>query len=216
MSMDVTTLFGNAPPPQRATPDKRFRILLLGDFGGESTWTRHAIDRDDIDDVFRALKIKITIDGDPQLPNLDVPLKELDDFHPDQLFENLELFASLRTRRRRLQNDKTFGEEADAILGAVGGDPAKPDPASAPVDPSDLLGQAIEQSMDEDVAGGPAVERIAQGSLSIDEYVRQVVAPYVVAKSDPRKQEFLDGVDQALTATMRRLLHHCRFRQLPV
>lgn len=213
--MDVTKLFGNPLPQCEQPAASRFRILVLGDLGCEEAWGMpQRVDRDDLDDVFRKLHVRIPITT-AAVPDTTVCLQELDDFHPDRLYQALDLFASLRARRRRLERDETFAAEADAILKAGQQHEAAPEKSEAPsLAPSDLLGQAIEQAEQSSQAAGPAAERIAQGRLNIEDYVRQVVAPFVRAKEDPRKQEFLDGVDDAISASMRNLLHDPAFQQV--
>lgn len=227
--MQDENMFGDSLPSRSAATPKRFRILMLGDFGSESEWgSPITVDRDNLDDVFRKLNVRVHVQGNQNGPELQYELEELDDFHPDRLFERMPLFESLRTRRRRLKNDKTFAEESAAILAARGEDPtAGKDEANSDdsadqgdrgdvqsLDPSDLLSQAIDQTPQPDTAQRPVVERMVDGTLDFDDYVRQVVQPYVLQKSDPRKEEFIAGVDAAVSATMRRLLHEPQFKQV--
>ncbi|MDB4614147.1 type VI secretion system contractile sheath large subunit, partial [bacterium] len=132
----------------------------------------------------------------------------------------LELFSSLRTRRSRLKNTKTFDEEAAAIIAS---NPSAPSPETAEgesatesCDPAtlnveDLFGETLAQTQLEQQS---VVEQIAGGQFNIDDYVRKLVEPFVVAKADPRQAEFINGVDDAIAATMRKLLHHPAFQQL--
>lgn len=217
--MQVTTVFGQPLPERNAetpTRARRFRILVMGDFGSDTTWGQPmSVDRDNLEEVFQRLNVQLQIPGDAETPPLEMTLREMDDFHPDKLFEQLELFASLRTRRRRLQNNTTFADEAQAILAARGqvDEPAavteaKPPP---PVEPADLLSQALEQT---EQAEKSVVQQVVDGTLNIDDYVRRVVEPYIIEKADPRQAEFIQGVDEAIAATMRNLLHHPSFQRL--
>lgn len=197
------------PAPSSSTP---FRILVLGNFGATDSWgTPRRVDRDNLEDVFAAMKVRLDLSLDPTAPPVQFEPKEPDEFHPDHLFEELELFSALRTRRRRLQNANTFAEESKAILAAS--DQAPPGSAPAADEPvadaGSLLDQAIEQTAE---TQKPLHRQIAEGSLNIDAYVRQLVEPYVVAKADPRQAEFVDGVDQAVAQTMRQILHSPEFQ----
>ena len=96
--------------PSSETP---FRIAILGDFSGRThrgisdTKTiakRRAllIDRDNFDEVLSRIGPELEVamgDG-----SLHLRFSELDDFHPDQIFQQLEAFNKLRELRGRLQD----------------------------------------------------------------------------------------------------------------
>jgi type VI secretion system protein ImpC len=63
-----------------APADEPARYLVLGDFGGRSI-EPHAVDRDSINDVLSVLRV--TAGG--------MPIRELEDFHPDRLYQRLEM-----------------------------------------------------------------------------------------------------------------------------
>src|SRR5260370_10322540 len=79
----------------------RFRIALLGDFSaranrgelerGAAVAQRKPIkiDCDNFDKVIQRLRIKLTL----QIAGgaVELPISSLDDFHPEQLFDNLEI-----------------------------------------------------------------------------------------------------------------------------
>jgi type VI secretion system protein ImpC len=81
------------------------QYLILGDFGGRATEPL-AIDRNNLDSVMA--KLQVTLDG--------ALFRELEDFHPDRLFRNLDLFrevdpaqtAALGERMRGLLHDPRF------------------------------------------------------------------------------------------------------------
>src|SRR5579863_7499788 len=85
-----------APDPIELDPRRPFRILLVGDFSGRS-WrdnaspalTPHAIDRDNFDQVLDRLNIRLDLDG------LSLAFRELDDFHPDRIYQHLDVFQHL-------------------------------------------------------------------------------------------------------------------------
>ncbi|APZ96546.1 type VI secretion system contractile sheath domain-containing protein [Fuerstiella marisgermanici] len=220
--MQVSTVFSQATPeanPVAIDDSTPFRILVMGDFGADKAWGKpRPIDRDNFDEVFSKLNVKVEIAGDANLPRMTVRLEEPDGFHPDRLYQQLEVFESLRARRQRLENDDTFADEAAAIRQAdqsrsEGERPAvaPADVASAAVDPSDILDQAVQQTS---AAQLPIAEQIAKGSVNVDQLVRQIVAPYVLDKADPRKPEFIAAVDSAISEVMRRVLHSPEFQQV--
>jgi len=126
--------------PQEDTP---FRIAVLGDFSGRSGQNRRGssiancrtllVDRDNFDSVLAKIA-----------PELNLPISdrgaftlrfsELDDFHPDRLFERAEIFRRLREVRLRLSDPATFAAAA-AELGVS----LEPRAAARPIAPSPNL-----------------------------------------------------------------------------
>ena len=104
--------------------DSPMRILVMGDFSGranrgvenfsdlsERPFVR--IDVDNFEDVlFRfAPQLFLPID-EPAGPSMVVEFKSLDDFHPDRLFRQLEVFEALRETRGRLSDPEAFAQAA--------------------------------------------------------------------------------------------------------
>ena len=116
-------------------PDpESMRILIVADLMGARADEAPPIDRrpilgvsvDTLDDVFARFKPSVAL---PAL-GLKAPLRfeALADFHPDQLFERVEIFDRLRTLRQRLQNPSTFAAAADELKSDA---PAPPSPRGA-------------------------------------------------------------------------------------
>lgn len=220
--MSVTLAFGSELPQRPPVEIKptALRILVMGDLGGAREWhTPSSIDCEDLDAALAAQQVRATLELAPGGPTAEVPLQSLEDFHPDQLIQNLDLFRSLRERRQRLQDPQGFAAELNAIRAT----PAAPAPVSSteqapePDDAAEqalgasLLDQAIEQAQ---ARQAPLEEQLLSGSFDWDQYVRQLVAPYVVEKADPRQAEMLDHLDETLSDALRQVLHHPRFQQL--
>ena len=110
------------------SPGDPFRILLIGDFGGDNqnaSPTPAKIDRDTLDEVMSSIAPRVdrlltTFDG---LPIAFNPTS-LDDFHPDQLFESMDIFAEMRKLKRQLKNGKDD-------LSIARGQAARPNPQHA-------------------------------------------------------------------------------------
>ena len=92
-------------PDRIAKPelDDPFSILVLGDFSGRASRgvtaalegrTPIAVDCDNVDDAMKRLQVKIRIPVEAR--NLDLEFQCLDEFHPDHLFESLDIFEDLR------------------------------------------------------------------------------------------------------------------------
>lgn len=112
--------FGRAG--QAREPEAPMRLLVLGDFRGDTTADRPPlaerqalrIDLDNFDSVLARLAPQVTTSAGRIRP------ASLDDFHPDALFRKLELFDALRQARAR-----PAPTGADSPLAALlGGAPA--------------------------------------------------------------------------------------------
>ena len=81
--------------------DEPAHYLILGDFGGRATEPL-AIDRDNFDAVMPKLQVNLA----------GASFRELDDFHPDNLYRNLNLFREFDAAPRAEQA-KTDAPKAD-------------------------------------------------------------------------------------------------------
>lgn len=176
------------PDAQAAAPGQPFRILVLGDFSGGSQPQAPArrlarrIDIDNMDGEIARLgpAIHATIDGE----TVTLQPRELDDFHPDQLYQKSHAFTHLRTQRERLANPATFAATARELTGL----PHSPAASAAPVPP------ALPDS---------ALERL----------VRQLVGQ-LPAGPDPRQADYVAAADAVIASRMRALLHDPAFQQV--
>src|SRR5205823_6982401 len=111
--LDVTAGCDTAPrTPEVKAP---FCVALMGDFSGRANRgicepgtiaNRQPvlIDRDNFDEVLAKFHPEIKLPIGSQGDLLCLRFSELEDFHPDRLFERLEIFRSLRDERARIQN----------------------------------------------------------------------------------------------------------------
>src|SRR5262245_1964584 len=102
-----------------------FHILILGDFRGTknrrfeasseelAAWRPRLVDRDNLDSLLSRLgaELHLPVAEDGSL-SLTIRFSELADFHPDSIFERVEIFGALRQTRARLRNPKTFDDAA--------------------------------------------------------------------------------------------------------
>lgn len=209
---------GEHEPMQELRHDTPFRILLMGDFSGRGQRQGSPamkkpllIDRDNWEEVLAKLDTEIHLPLSAEV-TVTLPIKELDDFHPDRIYQRVALFGGLRDTRQRLLQPATFeqaaaevrswrGTTAPAPAPAPTGEPAQPTPSG---DLAGLLDQVLGQT--QAVPEGNALERELQS------LIRQAVAPYLVPKPDPSQDELVECVDQALTGQMRAVLHHPHFQ----
>ena len=226
--LDVTA--GRERAPAKPGSETPFRIAILGDFSGrgnrklmeigEAMANRRPtmIDRDNYDSVLSKLSphFDLLLGGSNSFP-LEVKFSDLDDFHPDNLYRHVELFQKLRDTREKLGDSATFAQTAGelGLRGAAPAAPSAPIPTrrdkSADVDQAvsgDLLSQMVEET-EKRVDKAPV-----RGSDPWTHLVREIVAPHVVAKADPRQAEALGLIDLATGAQMNALLHFPAFQSL--
>ena len=122
----------DATPPEWSAK-RPVRIALLGDFGGGAGAGRldtgdelaaHKpipVEFDTLEDALARLSLE------PQLPvgaggrPVSIRIEDLDAFHPDQLYRELELFRRLADLRKRLNNTATFAKAASEVQKLAGG-----------------------------------------------------------------------------------------------
>ena len=222
---------GNAAAAKEAEAeqesDSPMRILVVGDFSGTATRSGAprpiVVDRDNLDDVLAHFHPALRLEGvHPDGSAVEIEFSELDDFHPDRLYERLPLFDTLRDTHDRLENSKTFAAaaaevrswaEAQAVRPAVKTpiESGKPNsaPPSPPIETENLLEQMIEQTED-----SSQEHRATRQSSVFDLLLDKVAGPYRIAADDPDKQQLLDLVDALTADRLRAILHHPDFQAL--
>jgi type VI secretion system protein ImpC len=216
VKLDVNA--GADASPAVLDPETPFRILLLGDFSGGAertaqssiAWKPRVIDRDNFEEVLA--RVGPTFSG--------MRFRELDDFHPDRIYQGNELFEQLREVRRKLDVPATFAEAAAEIRSwskaqtppvataraVQAAEPERPPlPELAPG--ASLLDSIVEA---EEPRAPAAV--IRRGELR--SFVESVVAPYRVAAEDPELPRLRELADVEASVRMRAILHHPAFQAL--
>jgi type VI secretion system protein ImpC len=213
MATSLTFEFGFAAAgPQEAGEDGQpMRILVMGDFSGRAA-TPHAaglgvprrVDLDNFDHLLAQLapSVQVTLDG----AICTFQFHELDDFHPDQLYQKSDAFAALRAQRQQLRNPATFAAAAAALQSKAGAAAAPPAPAQAhqpaASDFASLLGGQVRQ---------PAAP--ASGLPDIDQLIRRI-AGAMPSGADPRQAEYVAALDGVIAQRMRAVLHAPQFQAL--
>jgi type VI secretion system protein ImpC len=209
---------GVAEPPE---PEEAFEMALLGDFSGRANRGRVdaklsqrralTVDRDNFDAVLSRLaaELQVTL-GEARLA---VAFRELDDFHPDRLFERLELFQGLRRTRDELLDPATFQRAASALRA-----PEPPPPPPPPVTPQrvaglsldDLLAQAVQETEGR-TGEAPAPPRVRD---EFSQLIHDIVAPHLVPGAPPEQARLVAELDAAIGGQLRALLHQADFQAL--
>ncbi|MBE7446430.1 MAG: type VI secretion system contractile sheath large subunit [Planctomycetia bacterium] len=209
-------------------PEMPFRIAILGDFSGRENRSifEHKlasrkpllVDRDNFAQVLKKLdvEIRLPILG-KESPPVRIKFSGLDDFHPDRLFENLEVFQALRETRQSLKDPSTFAVLTQDLQ-------CKDKTHESSVPPIDtkkslnnkteqIPGNLLEQVLEETQGKKPEKESY-RGPSEWDNCLHQIVKPHLVPKTHPQQAEMLSAVDAATGELMRMILHHPDFQAL--
>jgi type VI secretion system protein ImpC len=212
------------------SPDDPFRVLLFGDWNGSASRKTEPsdiqrgrrpieIDRDNFDEVMKKLRVELHLDlySDSNTYQL-LRFTELDDFHPDRIFQQVPIFARLRDTRNRLMNPKTFDQAAEEVRGwarlsvkedaPTTPEPSKPsaEPQGIPI-PENLFDQVLAQS-EQSAATRPA------DMHELNSLISAAVAPYLVQTDEAEQAKLVAAVDEATSELMRTILHHPQFQAL--
>jgi len=204
-----------------------FRIAILGDFSGrgnrevsEAVDKRRfqIVDRDNFDEVLAKLKVEVYL---PILgkttPPIRIRFSELDDFHPDRLFENIEVFEGLKETRQGLKDSSIFG----SIVKKSQETQKRPSASGTPKDTEKLFqkisGEKTEGLLDqilEETAEEPSQRGLPRESSEWDNFLRGIVQPHLVPDVHQKQAERVASVDAAASELMRRILHHPDFQAI--
>jgi type VI secretion system protein ImpC len=211
--------------PSSETP---FRIAMLGDFSGRANRgvvddkaiaKRRVVlvDRDNFEEVLSRSGAGIQLSlGEGA--SLQLRFSELEDFHPDRIFQSLEIFGKLREMRSRLEDPSTFQDAAEE-LGLRSRDsasePIKPDPSPAvATSPAHSASGSLLDEMIELTEARLGSNRPIRSSGEVGEFAQRVVARHLVSAPDPRQPQVLEVIDRAITSLMRAVLHHPDYQAL--
>jgi type VI secretion system protein ImpC len=222
--MKYTLNFGRmaAKSTRARISGKAFRIAVLGDFSGranqgtlETSATLASrkplrVDVDNLEAIVERMGLELHLPIAAEGGTAEVRIESMDDFHPDQLYNKLEVFRKLADLRRRLKNTSTFPGAA-AEVGSWGG-AAPREGASFPR--AKPRSTAIPHGKLDDFARLIGRNSIGRPPMPADELIKRIVGPHIVAAPNPQQESLLACVDEALAATMRRVLHHPDFQSL--
>jgi type VI secretion system protein ImpC len=208
--------------PDRAThrleplDDHPLQIVIAGDFRGAEGDASEAsaeigplvsVDPETLDTVIARLAPRVSLRLDDGA-EIELTIRELEDFHPDRLLDQVPYLAALRAARSRASDSS----ESLTTLRAAAGLPdevAKParasvKPRAAPKPPA---GSMLDWILDDQASSERAPSEL-------DQFVNEVVAPHLVQEPDESRAALISELDSALTTRVRRILHHPRFQAL--
>jgi type VI secretion system protein ImpC len=228
--LDVSA--GRERPQAAPHSESPFRIAILGDFSGRANCRLSEsgdalasrrpliIDRDNFDSVLAKIAPQLELaPGGEDGFHISLKFADLDDFHPDRLFERVQMFQKLREMLQKLNDPATFAQRASE-LGLVRKHPSVPIVPQVPAQQVSkaniqrvVSGSLLEEMIE--ATEGKAAERYR--SRPADEWrtlLNKIVAPHVVAKADPLQAELVALIDEASSALMAALLHAPDFQAL--
>ncbi|HZS84171.1 MAG TPA: type VI secretion system contractile sheath large subunit [Stellaceae bacterium] len=200
-----------------------FRLAVLGDFSAGANKGRLEIgdklakrkplrvDVDNIDQVIERLKITVSL---PMAGEgaVEFPITGMDDFHPDQLYDKVELFSAMADLRRRLTSKSGFAAAAKEMV-AWRAEPAPRSHAGHRRPRGATVPRGGKLSDFAKLIGQPSAPR-DHVDIAVEDLLKSVVRPYIVKAKDPQQAALLASLDKALAATMRKVLHHPDFQIL--
>ncbi|MCR8723334.1 type VI secretion system contractile sheath domain-containing protein [Frigidibacter sp. ROC022] len=209
--------------PDRASLNRsRFRMAIMGDFSGraakgeietgEALAKRRAIklDVDTIEDVIEGFATTLVLPIGKKGAGIEVKLNGIDDLHPDELFENVELFEGLVALRRQLGSGKTSESAVKTLKewGKEHGRKVSPPKKSSRGNkvPADRKLTDFQKLM------GDKAEKPA--ATPADELIARIVGPHVKSLPDADAPALQEAVDEALSDAMRLVLHHPEFQSV--
>ena len=205
--------------PAQPRSDTPFRILLLGDFSGRRDrgpfssrrCEPASIDRDNLDDVLAGMGIELHLGGQQAASGIKMTIRSLEDFHPDRIFEVVEAFSALREMRKKLTN-RSPSPEAIAAVKKWAALPAAAPPAPVQSAPATSPTGSLLESLVDAMESSPPQPVTSRDALK--SFVKQVVAPVLQPREDPKVPELIARVDAASSELMRAILHDQDFQAL--
>jgi len=201
---------------QGSTGGEDCHIAILADFSGRNHRQLNdvatiknrkiiEVDRDNFDEVFAQLDVQC------HLPLADEPMcfAELDDMHPDFIYEHVPLFNQFKVLKKKLKNPSTFVSAAEEVFQWQASS-IKLDSVSEASNGSNVNHQG---SLLDSVLSGEATS-VSNSQSDLQALVRDIVAPYVTAKPNPQQKELIQSVDHATSSLLRTIMHHPLFQQL--
>ena len=228
---------GAAPSPEARPLESgdAFRILVFGDFTGRENCRKNDaatigdrpvlnVDRDNLEELMERLDVRLQrtlLTGEGEY--VAIEFANFDDFHPDEIFDKLDVFSKLRQLRRQLLNpqlcDQAIAEikswsTTDILDLDDDDDESQPvTPASRPESVDERADTITVDELFDDVVS--ATETVtADPTMQWQKLVQDIVAPYGSQPVNPDRDQYVSMIDEAIQRAMRAILHHPHFASL--
>ncbi len=139
---------------------------------------------------------------------INVPIRSMDDFHPDQLYNNVPLFEKLSNLRAKLLDPTSFDKAAAAVRSLA----CDPELGRASAPQTSLSTNVPRKRIDSflDLLDAPIAEA---KEVDLKTMLRDIVGPHVVPDMQGQK-ELVQAIDSSLSNLMNQILHHPDFQSL--
>ena len=194
-----------------------FNILVLGDWGGDAerkdVGQRRPIevDRDNFNALIARFGTKLNLEQSNG-ETLTLEFRDLDDFHPDRIFERLPTFARLRDLRSRLLSADKFNEAAGEVRSWFKVDEPSKAEAAATIDTSEPV--RSDGLLDAILSGSTAAAPKPTASGEVAALIKDLVRPHLVSVNENEQAALIAAVDAATSDLMRCILSDRRFKAL--
>jgi len=215
-----------------ATPiaeDLPFHILLLGDWSGRESHQTNSdslnlhpieIDRDNFDEVIKNLRVRLDLDFQGNGESiLSLSFTELEDFHPDKIFQQLPLFANLRDVRRRLLNKESYNQAAQEVCSWLS--------VEDNAEETEIKSQTVSQESNQSSTGNILDQILSHSAENVSPsqnqnvekselsaFIGKLIEPHLIKTDVAEQSELLMIIDEVISDLMRKILHHPHFQKL--
>lgn len=220
---DWTPNYGELDAAAPAWGTKRpVRIALLGDFGAGAAAGRldtgsdlarrkpKSVEFDSLEDWLGQQDLTLSLPVGAHGAAVEVPLADLESFHPDTLFRELELFKKLGDLRKRLNNTASF-DKAAAEVAKLSGTKKKASRAGRGARARGAA-PAAGAKLDDFARLTGRSSAVADSGGGIDTLLRDIVGPFVVPAAKPERTALLNALDSSIADGMRAVLHQADFQ----
>jgi type VI secretion system protein ImpC len=212
----------------RPDPDSPFRILLMGDFSGRSSrgvedpeslgFDRLPIrvDRDNLEEVMEdlAVELRLRLHSDAS-PAITLRAREIDDLHPDRIYEKAAAFSGLRRLREKLDDPASYEDAAAEVRSWFSPRAGLPPPQPPNTPPEEAAGRTTSENLVSELLESAAAAREkASSSANFDAFVQQVVQPHLAPAERRERAENVAAVEASVASWMRTILRDPDFQAL--
>jgi type VI secretion system protein ImpC len=211
--------------------DTPMRVYFLGDFTGANVATTNGgtnkivkIDIDNFDDVMIKLSPSVSLPSGEQLI-----FNELEDFHPDNLFE-LAIFKNLKRLKRELNNSATAESATQEILSNYrfsstpqtsdndsGDNLVSKDTKEINIEnKDDMFERLLGQKQSSTLSSSPNTSTISDAKTigNLDRFLGDLLSPHLIKETKPEHKSLIVFIDTALEELMKSILHSNEFQAL--
>lgn len=211
--------FGMGAAASRPAPVRREKtgpgwLVLMGDFTGRASGVDAPrpiaakpvrVDCDNFEQVFVQLGVTLRLPACNQPDgHIELRFKSLEDFHPDQLLQNVPSLAKLLSVRKALLNSSTAAAAANELQGLV----------SAPQPDAESDDDALARLLGKAPARSTAVKDDPSPRGTVQSYIKSITSGSSVPARGARENAAISSVEMELTAQLRAILHHPEFQVL--